>query len=123
MHSDNTLNDFIFIFLLALVVVGPRKLPDLARQLGKFLAEFKRASNEFKDQLGVEMRNIEREERAKNATDAKAPAPDQPWDRLMKPIRELCRPTHQLISDTGDSQPTMTIKQPVELATHRCGDS
>jgi Sec-independent protein translocase protein TatA len=97
------MNDLIFIFLLALLVVGPRKLPDLARQLGKFLAEFKRAGNEFKDQLAVEMRNIEREERAKNATDAKAPAPDQPCDQLMKPIRELCRPTHQLISDTSET--------------------
>jgi TatA/E family protein of Tat protein translocase len=57
--------EMIFIFLLALVVFGPRKLPELGRQLGKALAEFKKASNEFKNQLEVEMMNIELEERAK----------------------------------------------------------
>ncbi len=57
--------EMIFIFLLALVIFGPKKLPELGRQLGKALAEFKKASNEFKNQLEVEMMNIELEERAK----------------------------------------------------------
>ena len=60
----------IFIFLLALVVVGPKRLPGLARQLGKYMAEFKRASNEFKNQLETEMINIELDERAKNQADS-----------------------------------------------------
>ena len=59
--------EMIFILLLALVIVGPKKLPEVARQLGKFLAEFKRASNEFKHQLEAEMLNIELQERAKKA--------------------------------------------------------
>jgi sec-independent protein translocase protein TatB len=57
--------EMIFIFLMALVIFGPKKLPELGRQLGKALAEFKKASNEFKNQLEVEMMNIELEERAK----------------------------------------------------------
>jgi TatA/E family protein of Tat protein translocase len=57
--------EMIFIFLLALVIFGPKKLPELGRQLGKALAEFKKASNEFKNQLEVEMMNIDLEERAK----------------------------------------------------------
>lgn len=57
--------EMIFIFLLALVIFGPKKLPELGRQLGKALAEFKKASNEFKNQLEVEMMNIELEERTK----------------------------------------------------------
>lgn len=63
--------EMIFIFLLALVIFGPKKLPELGRQLGKALGEFKKASNEFKNQLEVEMMNIELEERAKQA-----PVPD-----------------------------------------------
>ena len=59
--------EMIFIFLLALVIFGPRKLPELGRQLGKALGEFKKASNEFKSQLETEMLNIELEERAKQA--------------------------------------------------------
>jgi TatA/E family protein of Tat protein translocase len=59
--------EMIFIFLLALVLFGPKKLPELGRQLGKALGEFKKASNEFKNQLEMEMMNIELEERAKQA--------------------------------------------------------
>ena|SRR5271165_693453 len=75
--------ELIFIFLLALVLVGPKKLPELARQLGKYMAEFKRASNEFRRQLEDEMLNIELEERAKKEKEAPrvlppGPAPEEP---------------------------------------------
>jgi TatA/E family protein of Tat protein translocase len=65
--------EMIFIFLLALLIFGPRKLPEVGRQIGKALAEFKRASNEFKAQLETEMRNLELEEAAKKQQ-AAAPA-------------------------------------------------
>ena len=64
MHSSS-MSEMIFLFVLALVVVGPKRLPGLARQMGKFMAEFKRASNEFKNQFETEIMNIELEERAK----------------------------------------------------------
>ena len=64
--------EMIFIVLLALILFGPKKLPELARQLGKAMAEFKKASNEFKSQLETEMLNIELEERSKQAP----PPPD-----------------------------------------------
>ncbi len=47
--------DTIFIFLLALILFGPKKLPEIGREIGKFLAEFKRASNSFKSQIQSEM--------------------------------------------------------------------
>jgi sec-independent protein translocase protein TatB len=53
--------EMAFIFVLALIIFGPKKLPEIGRQVGKFLAEFKRASNEFKWQLEAEMRQIEAE--------------------------------------------------------------
>jgi TatA/E family protein of Tat protein translocase len=53
------LPEMIFIFLLALIIFGPRKLPEIGRQIGKAMAEFKRASNEFKAQIEGEMRNLE----------------------------------------------------------------
>jgi TatA/E family protein of Tat protein translocase len=59
------LPEMIFIFGLALLIFGPKKLPEVGRQIGKALAEFKRASNDFKSQLETEMRNIEMEEAAK----------------------------------------------------------
>jgi sec-independent protein translocase protein TatB len=53
--------EMAFIFVLALIIFGPKKLPEIGRQIGKFMAEFKRASNEFKWQLESEMRQIEAE--------------------------------------------------------------
>ena len=47
----------IFIFLLALILFGPKKLPEIARQIGKFMAEFRRASNDFTTQLQSEIEN------------------------------------------------------------------
>src|SRR3974390_1647027 len=54
-------SEMAFIFILALIIFGPKKLPEIGRQIGKFMAEFKRASNEFKWQLEAEMRQIEAE--------------------------------------------------------------
>ncbi len=78
--------EMIFIFLLALVVVGPKRLPELARQLGKYMAEFKRASNEFKNQLETEMMNIELDEHAKKQAEAAKVLPaEKPWEPTILP--------------------------------------
>jgi Tat protein translocase TatB subunit len=82
--------EMIFIFLLALVVVGPKRLPELARQLGKIVAEFKRASNEFKNQLETEMMNIELDERAKKPSAAAETLPAaKPWEPMILPPERL----------------------------------
>ena len=54
-------SETIFLFLLALLIFGPKKLPEIARQVGKALNEFKRASNEFKAQLQSEISQLELE--------------------------------------------------------------
>ena|SRR5438309_1016564 len=59
------MTEMIFIFLLALVIFGPKKLPEIGRQLGKAMNEFKRASNEFRSQLEDEIRQIDATEQAK----------------------------------------------------------
>jgi sec-independent protein translocase protein TatA len=50
------MQEIIIIFVLALIVFGPRKLPELGKTLGKGLAEFKRASNELKQTWEDEVR-------------------------------------------------------------------
>ncbi|HVP63526.1 MAG TPA: twin-arginine translocase TatA/TatE family subunit [candidate division Zixibacteria bacterium] len=59
--------ELIFLFVLALVVFGPKRLPDIARQVGKILAEFKRASNEFQHQLQAEITESEKKQEPKPA--------------------------------------------------------
>lgn len=54
-----SLPDTIFIFVLALIIFGPKKLPEIGRQLGKLVGEFRRASNEFKFQIEEELRQAE----------------------------------------------------------------
>jgi sec-independent protein translocase protein TatB len=60
-----SLPDTIFIFGLALVIFGPKKLPEIGRQLGKLVLEFRRASNEFKMQIEEELRAAELADRQK----------------------------------------------------------
>src|SRR6266699_2200969 len=56
-------SETIFLFILALLVFGPKKLPEIARQVGKALNGFKRASNEFKAQIEAEISQLEIQER------------------------------------------------------------
>src|ERR1039457_6831206 len=59
MMKPMSFSETIFLFLLALVIFGPKKLPEIARQVGKYLNEFKRASNEFKSQIEQEIAHLD----------------------------------------------------------------
>lgn len=71
-----SLPDTIFIFGLALVIFGPKKLPEIGRQLGKLVVEFRRASNEFKMQIDEELRAAEEADRRKQFAAQSSPAPE-----------------------------------------------
>jgi sec-independent protein translocase protein TatB len=75
--------DTAVLFVLALLLFGPKKLPGIARQVGKALAEFKRASNEFKAQIEAEISQLEVQEREKQRAESqkseeKMPLPEEP---------------------------------------------
>jgi sec-independent protein translocase protein TatA len=55
------MSEMIFIFVLALLIFGPKKLPELGKTLGKAMTEFRRASSELKSTFDREMSNLERE--------------------------------------------------------------
>jgi TatA/E family protein of Tat protein translocase len=70
--------ELIIIFVIALIIFGPRKLPELGRSLGRSLSEFKRASNELKSTLEEEIRLDEQRatlDSSKAAAAAATPAP------------------------------------------------
>jgi TatA/E family protein of Tat protein translocase len=77
--------DMIFLFLLALVVFGPKKLPEIGRQVGKLLNELKRASNEFKAQIQTEMDNMEQQENVQKALAPAEPPPGAVATLSLKP--------------------------------------
>ena len=63
--------ELIVIFIVALLVFGPKKLPELGKSLGRGLAEFKRATEEIKNEISSEVHEIE-----KQAADLKSQAAD-----------------------------------------------
>jgi sec-independent protein translocase protein TatA len=63
--------ELIIILTIALIIFGPRKLPELGRSLGKSLGEFKRASNELRNTLDEEIR-IEEQRSAERTTSERA---------------------------------------------------
>jgi len=71
-------SDSIFLFILALLLFGPKRLPMLARELGKWVGEFRRASNEFKMQMEEELRLSEQADRQKQIAAMEAAAPVTP---------------------------------------------
>ena len=54
--------ELIIILVIALIIFGPRKLPELGRSLGKSIGEFKKASNELRNTLDEEIRAEERKD-------------------------------------------------------------
>jgi sec-independent protein translocase protein TatB len=70
--------DSAILVFLALLLFGPKKLPELARQLGKLMAEFRRASNEFRMQMEDELRIADQEEQRKKIAAMEAAAPPTP---------------------------------------------
>jgi sec-independent protein translocase protein TatB len=54
--------EMLFILVVALLIFGPKKLPEIGRQVGKAMSEFKRATDDFKSQLDSEVRQLELQE-------------------------------------------------------------
>ena len=49
--------ELFLIFIIALIVLGPQKLPDLARTLGKIVGEFRKATDDFKENLNQDIQS------------------------------------------------------------------
>ena len=113
--------DSAVIFFLALLLFGPKKLPELARQLGKLMGEFRRASNEFRMQMEDELRMAEQAEQQKKIAEMEAAAPVTPA------IPEVPENTIAQPSETADNFATdqnhefkaepVTPVEPLPIAT------
>jgi sec-independent protein translocase protein TatA len=60
--------ELVIILVIALIIFGPRKLPELGRSLGRSIGEFKKASNELRSTLEEEIRIEEQREQRKAAS-------------------------------------------------------
>jgi len=96
--------DSAFLILLALLLFGPKKLPVLARQLGKLMADFRRASNEFRTQMEEELRISEQAERQKQIAALAACTPPSPAiDPNSEPDNPHIPPPAPAFAETSES--------------------
>jgi len=98
----------IVVFIVVLVVFGPQKLPELARGLGKLMAEFRKASADFKGAFEEEMREMERQtlqaERKKAAEAVAASVPSTEQAQLDAPaVSEPAAAESPVISPVEES--------------------
>ena len=119
--------DSAVIFFIALLLFGPKKLPELARQLGKLMAEFRRASNEFRMQMEDELRVADQEEQRKkiaameaaapvtpaiSAGDTTAAPPDSTSESDVTPER-ITQLTQELVEDHPHTPPPASSPLPI----------
>jgi sec-independent protein translocase protein TatB len=105
MMKRMSFSETIFLFVLALVIFGPKKLPEIARQIGKALNEFRRASNEFKAQIEHEISNLEVESKKQTALPSNS-----------APEGTAARTLNAASSGTADTQSTASELTPAEAS-------
>ena len=87
------LPEILIILVIALIVFGPRKLPDLAKSLGKGLAEFKKASDELKSSIETDLKVDLNEEIYKSEVPPQAEAPvPPPGESEVSPVSQIPPP-------------------------------
>jgi sec-independent protein translocase protein TatB len=104
--------DSLILMVLALVVFGPRRLPQIGRQIGKLMYEFRKASNDFKFQMEEELRLSEEADRRKK---------EEAQPKLIAAEAPALAPLNAIESESGTSStpPVETsIEAPVEDTLH-----
>ncbi|HEX5129974.1 MAG TPA: TatA/E family twin arginine-targeting protein translocase [Usitatibacter sp.] len=99
--------ELVIILVIALIIFGPRKLPELGRSLGKSIGEFKKASNELRNTLDEEIRAEERKDQQ-----AKTEAEQKSALEAANSMRDAITPdtpatgeTHETVSRTSTGTP------------------
>jgi len=128
MMANLGMADTLILMVLALVVFGPRRLPQIGRQIGKLMYEFRKASNDFKFQMEEELRQAEEADRRKKEEEerqrklAAAPPPAESAIQPAEPATSAppLEPPTQIATDTpypGDSTSYgASTESPIEAA-------
>jgi sec-independent protein translocase protein TatB len=114
--------DSALLVLLALILFGPKKLPELARQLGKLMAEFRRASNEFRMQMEEELRIADQEEQRKKIAAMEAAAPVTPAIAGETENTIAAPATEEFLVGHPHEQPQQAPPEPEPLPIATSGD-
>ncbi len=119
MMANLGMADTVLLMVLALVVFGPRRLPQIGRQIGKLMYEFRKASNDFKFQMEEELRQSEEADRRKKEEEerqrALAAAPPAPQLDVAAPQLDVSAPNiEQPAESAAESAVPATPEAPAE---------
>ena len=98
--------DIVFIVVLALVIFGPKKLPEVLRQVAKFMAQFRMMRDDLRRQVQSELLKIELEEKQKTLDAAKAPTPAPVQEPPATPAPANSLPEGSIAYGSADAHPT-----------------
>lgn len=104
--------DSVILMVLALVVFGPRRLPEIGRKVGKLMYEFRKASNDFKFQMEEELRNAEEAEKRKALEAQQA----EDHKKLMELVEDA-RKRDEEAAAGGSAPSTATAEPPGDPAS------
>jgi len=112
--------DSLILMVLALVVFGPRRLPQIGRQIGRLMYEFRKASNDFKFQMEEELRAAEEADRRK--ADEERRKLDEERRKLDEDRRQLEEDRHKaLLLEAPQSAPSGDESSASEEIVHPIG--
>ena|ERR1700674_2366173 len=106
----------VVLFVIALIIFGPQKLPELARMLGKATAEFRKMTNDFRFALEDEVRELERQTRIREEETAAAARAAQAPVPLPSPAPEGAVPRET--TDAAVSAPPADLLNDASLPPH-----
>jgi len=105
----------VVIFIIALVVFGPEKLPALARALGKAMADFRRVTTDLRTQIDDEMREMERQTRLQELAAAESAIPSNPAPAAEPAAATATEPAAEPITTPAEHTPdTSTGDNPTD---------
>ena len=106
----------VVLFVIALIIFGPQKLPELARMLGKATAEFRKMTNDFRFALEDEVRELERQTRIREEETAAAARAAQAPVPMPSPAPEGAVPRET--TDAAVSAPPADLQNDASLPPH-----
>jgi sec-independent protein translocase protein TatA len=106
--------EILIILVIALIIFGPRKLPELGKSLGHGLAQFRKASDDFKrqweEEVEIEKRRLDAPPAVEAAPAAEASAPDYSAAAISEPAHTPATPEHHATSQEAIYAPVPAVE-------------
>ena len=112
---DLGISELLFILFLALLLFGPKRLPEIGRQIGKFVGEFKKAGNQFRAQLEEEVRQLDAEQQQAKALKGEAVETQRSMAEDLASVTETLRDLRNM-KGTLTREITQTLMTPAAPA-------